>query len=97
VIEIRIPEVLRSYTNGAVIVFVEAGPVSSVADAIAAADALHPGLADRLLDEAGLRRFLNVYVSGADIRFGESLGTALRDTDSVVILPATAGAVQGNG
>ena len=42
-------------------------------------------------EDGGLRRFVNVYVSGEDIRFSEGLDTQLSDGDEVTILPAVAG------
>ena len=47
---------------------------------------------ERLADGDGsLRRFVNVYVSGEDIRFQDGLDTQLADGDEVTILPAVAG------
>ncbi len=55
-------------------------------------DATHPGLKGRLItDDGGLHRFVNVYVNDEDVRFTGSLDTALKDGDSVTILPAVAG------
>ena len=55
-------------------------------------DADHPGLKGRLVTEdGGLHRFVNVYVNDEDVRFTGSLDTALKDGDSVTILPAVAG------
>ena len=51
----------------------------------------HPGLKDRLLDGADLRRFVNVYVNDEDVRFIGGLGAELADGDQVVVLPAVAG------
>ena len=45
-----------------------------------------------MLDDAGqIRRFVNIYVNGDDVRFMEGLGTPLRDGDEVSIVPAVAG------
>ena len=46
---------------------------------------------DRLLDDSGLRRFVNVYINDEDVRFLDGLGTPLQDGDTVTILPAVAG------
>lgn len=52
----------------------------------------HPGIRERLCDEAGkVRRFVNIYVNGDDIRFLSSLETAVKDGDEVSIVPAIAG------
>ena len=42
-------------------------------------------------DDGGLRRFVNVYLRGEDIRFLDGLGTAVTDGDELTILPAVAG------
>ncbi len=47
---------------------------------------------ERVLDESGqLRRFVNIYVNGDDVRFSDGLGTPLKDGDEVSIVPAVAG------
>jgi molybdopterin synthase sulfur carrier subunit len=55
-------------------------------------DKAYPGLKDRLCDEAGnVRRFVNIYVNGEDIRFLDEKGTAVKDNDEISIVPAIAG------
>ena len=72
-VTIRIPTQLRTLT-GAGEVEVEG---ASVGEALKALDAAHPGLADRLFDEAGnLRRFVNVFVADEDVRFLDGLATS---------------------
>ena len=72
-VTIRIPTQLRTLTGGAGEVEVEG---ASVGEALKALDAAHPGLADRLFDEAGnLRRFVNVFVADEDVRFLDGLAT----------------------
>jgi sulfur-carrier protein len=52
----------------------------------------HPLLDRRIRDEQGqLRRFVNVYVDGDDVRFESGLATALRDGAVVQVLPSVAG------
>lgn len=87
-IEVRVPTILRNYTGGLKVV--EASG-SSLSDMVADLDARYPGIGERLLDEQGLRRFVNVYVNDEDVRFLSGLDTALADGDSVTILPAVAG------
>jgi molybdopterin converting factor small subunit len=63
--------------------------VGEVLDALAAD---HPLLGRRIRDETGaLRRFVNVYVDGDDVRFGQGLATAVRDGAVVQVLPSVAG------
>mgnify|MGYP003333852532 CR=1 FL=1 len=66
----------------------EAGTLEAV---IKDLDASYPGIGERLVDDSGLRRFVNVYVNDEDVRFMDSLQTPVRDGDSVTILPAVAG------
>jgi molybdopterin synthase sulfur carrier subunit len=55
-------------------------------------DKAYPGLKNRLCDEAGnVRRFVNIYVNGEDIRFLEEKATAVKDSDEISIVPAIAG------
>ena len=96
-IEVRIPTILRTYTNGEK--SVEASG-SRLGDLIDDLEAHHPGLKDRLLetkadadgnDKVDLRRFVNLYVNDEDVRFTGGLDTSLSDGDQVVVLPAVAG------
>ncbi len=87
-VEVRIPAVLLPLTGGLAVVSA-AGP--SIDAVIGDLGAGFPGLAERLLDESGLRRFVNVYLNGEDVRFLEGLRTPVADGDSIVILPAAAG------
>jgi molybdopterin converting factor small subunit len=62
-----------------------------VGDALDAVFAKHDGLRERITEDGDLRRFVNVYVSGEDIRFQDGLETAVDDGAEVTILPAVAG------
>ena len=88
-VSVRIPTILRSYTGGAAQVSAQAGTLREV---IAALDADYPGLAGRILDEAGqLRRFINVYVGEQDVRFEQGLDTPVPAGGQVSVIPAVAG------
>lgn len=88
-IEVRIPTILRSYTGGAKAVAADGDTLAGLVDNL---DNQHPGIKARLVTDSGtLHRFVNVYVNDEDVRFTGSLGTALKDGDSVTILPAVAG------
>jgi sulfur-carrier protein len=88
-IEVKIPTILRSYTDGAKSVD---GSGETLAALIENLDGSHPGIKSRLItDDGGLHRFVNVYVNDEDVRFTGSLDTALKDGDAVTILPAVAG------
>ena len=65
---------------------------SNIGELIDNLDKAYPGLKDRLCDEAGnVRRFVNIYVNGEDIRFLEEKATAVKDSDEISIVPAIAG------
>ena len=88
-VTVKLPTQLRASAGGEGAVVVEGSTVGEALDALYAA---HPELRERLSDEDGtLRRFINVYVSGDDIRFGEVLDTPVADGQEVQILPAVAG------
>jgi len=85
---VRIPAALRTLTGGADEV---KGTGGTVGEVIADLDARHPGLKDRLIDEKGVRRFINIYVGEEDVRFTGGLGTELKSGDQISIIPAIAG------
>ncbi len=91
-IEVRIPTILRTYTDGEKAVTGEGGSLAALIDHL---EASHPGIKERLVDvnddSADLRRFVNVYVNDEDVRFIGGLKAELSDGDEVVVLPAVAG------
>ncbi len=88
-VTVKLPTQLRASAGGESAVSVEAATVGEALEALYTA---YPELRDRLSDEDGsLRRFVNVYVGGDDIRFGEVLETQLSDGQELQILPAVAG------
>lgn len=93
-IEVRVPTILRSYTGGEKTV---EGKGTTIEELIADLDARHPGIRDRLVDESGLRRFVNVYRNDEDIRFLGGIETPVSDGDVVTVLPAVAGGSDGMG
>jgi sulfur-carrier protein len=87
-IEVRIPTILRTYTDGAKAVSGSGGNLAALIEDL---EANHPGIKDRLIEGTDLRRFVNVYVNDEDVRFTGGLETELSDGDQVVVLPAVAG------
>jgi molybdopterin converting factor small subunit len=87
-IEVRIPTILRTYTDGQKAV---EGSGETLDALFADLDSRHPGLRDRLVDGGELRRFVNVYLNDEDVRFLDGISTGVSDGDSVTILPAVAG------
>ncbi|MEU6443678.1 MULTISPECIES: MoaD/ThiS family protein [unclassified Streptomyces] len=87
-IEVRIPTILRTYTDGAKAV---EGSGDTLAELFADLDSRHAGIQERIVDDGKLRRFVNVYLNDEDVRFLDGISTKLSDGDSVTILPAVAG------
>ncbi|SDK67762.1 MoaD/ThiS family protein [Streptomyces indicus] len=87
-IEVRIPTILRTYTDGEKAV---QGSGDTLAELFADLDSRHSGIEARIVDEGKLRRFVNVYLNDEDVRFLDGISTKLADGDSVTILPAVAG------
>lgn len=88
-VKILIPTVLRSATKGVNEVRIPGG---SVADCIEGLEAQFPGIKGRLCDDDGdIRRFVNIYVNGEDVRFLSGKDTPVKAGDEVSIVPAVAG------
>jgi molybdopterin converting factor small subunit len=87
-IEVRIPTILRSYTDGAKAV---EGTGASLGELFKDLDSRHPGIAERLLDAGELRRFVNVYLNDEDVRFLEKMETTVKADDVISIVPSIAG------
>ena len=87
-VTVKIPTQLRTLTGNEAEAEVEG---TSVAEALEAVYARYDGLRDRITENGELRRFVNVYVGGEDIRFLDGLDTQVEDGDEVTILPAVAG------
>jgi MoaD family protein len=88
-VTVKLPTQLRDAAGGAVSASVDGG---TVGEALEALYNEHGELRERISDESGgLRRFVNVYLKGEDIRFLDGLDTAVTDGDEVTILPAVAG------
>ena len=87
--QVRIPTPLRRFTGGAEAVAAEGATVGALIDDM---ENNHPGIKERLCDDAGeVRRFVNIFVGGEDIRFLNSLDTPVKEGDEVSIVPAIAG------
>lgn len=87
-VTVKIPAQLRPATGGDGEIEVDGATVGEALDAVFAA---HEGLKDRITEDGDLRRFVNVYVAGEDIRFQDGLETTLSDGAEITILPAVAG------
>ncbi|MER7057154.1 MULTISPECIES: MoaD/ThiS family protein [unclassified Streptomyces] len=87
-IEVRIPTILRQYTDGQKAV---EGTGDTLAKLFADLETRHAGIQARIVDGDQLRRFVNVYLNDEDVRFLDGIDTKLTDGDSITILPAVAG------
>jgi MoaD family protein len=86
--KVRIPASLRTLTGGKDEVTAAGDTVGALIEDL---EKNHPGIKDRLVDEKGVRRFVNLYVGEEDVRFLDGLGTPLKAGDELSIVPAIAG------
>jgi sulfur-carrier protein len=87
-IEVRIPTILRQYTEGQKAV---EGSGDTLAALLADLETRHAGIQARIVEGGELRRFVNIYLNDEDVRFLEGIDTKVADGDNVTILPAVAG------
>ncbi len=88
-VTVKLPTQLRDAAGGATSIGVDGETVGAALESLYAQ---HPELRDRLSDgDGGLRRFVNVYVDGEDVRFGDGLATRVGAGAELQILPAVAG------
>ena len=87
--QVRIPTPLRKYTGGKESVSVDGASIAAIIENL---EKNHPGLKDRICEADGtVRRFVNLYVNGDDIRFLDNLESKVKDGDEISIVPAIAG------
>jgi sulfur-carrier protein len=88
-VQVRVPTPLRKYTGGAEAVEADGNTVAALVTDL---ERRHPGIKERICDEAGqVRRFVNIFVNGEDIRFLQNLATPVKAGDELSIVPAIAG------
>jgi molybdopterin synthase sulfur carrier subunit len=87
-ITVRIPTPLQMMTNGKAEVVCNVKNIKELVDAL---ERDYPGMQERLSEGGKIRRFINVYVNDEDIRFLNKEETALKDGDTISIVPAIAG------
>jgi sulfur-carrier protein len=88
-INVRIPTILRTYTQDQSQVTAEGATLSEVIESL---EGTFPGIKARVVDEQGkLRRFVNIYVAEEDVRFAKGLDTPTPAGAQVSIIPAVAG------
>ena len=88
-VTVKLPTQLRDAAGGAVAATVDG---ATVGEALGALYDRHGELRERMAgDDGELRRFVNVYLGGEDIRFLDGLATPVADGDELTVLPAVAG------
>ena len=87
-VKIQIPTPMRQHTNNQATVEAAGGTVKAVLDNLGQK---FPGIVGRLFENGQVRRFVNVYLNDEDIRYLDSLNTAVKDGDELAIIPAVAG------
>ena len=86
---VRIPSPLRRYTNGQSKV---EGKGANISELIENLESQYPGVKTRLCEDNGqIKRYVNVFVNGEEIRTLQGSETAITDKDEVSIVPAMAG------
>jgi molybdopterin synthase sulfur carrier subunit len=88
-VTVKIPTPLRNLTQNQDTATADAADLRGAVEAL---ERQFPGMRERLLDETGeIRRFVNIYVNGEDVRFLQGMTTALKSGDEISIVPAVAG------
>jgi sulfur-carrier protein len=86
-----LPAALQPYADGSAEVELDA-PCRTVAEALSALARPHPGVVDRVLDERGeLRRHVNLFVNGEDVRWLGGLAAPIEACAVLAIVPAVSG------
>ncbi len=88
-VSVRIPTILRTYTQDQSQVDADGATLAAVIDSL---ESSFPGIKARVVDEQGaLRRFVNIYVAEEDVRFANGLETPTPEGTQISIIPAVAG------
>jgi MoaD family protein len=87
-VRVHIPTPLRQHTQGQAVVEASGDSVKAL---LADLGQKYPGVTERIFDNGQVRRFVNIYLNDEDIRYLESLDTAVKDGDELSIIPAVAG------
>ena len=88
-VRVKLPTILRKHAGGEALVDADG---ATLRDLLADLEGKYPGITKNIVsDDGGLHRFINVYVNDEDVRYLGSLETAVKEGDTVSILPAVAG------
>ena len=87
--KVRIPAPLRKLTKDQAVVETSGGTIEEVLSNL---EKKYPGIRERICDETGqIRRFINIFLNGEDIRFKEGAKTKVSGEAEISIIPAIAG------
>jgi sulfur-carrier protein len=90
-ITVELPNVLCSYTDQNPSLVLDE-PCKNVRDALVALGRKSPGALDRIMDEQGeVRRHVNLFVNGENVRFLDGLSTAVPNGATIFVLAAVSG------
>jgi len=87
-VKVRIPTPLQRLTQGKEEV---EGVPGTIINLVTDLDKKFPGIGERISEGGKIRRFVNIYVNGEDIRFLQAEATRVKEGDEVSIVPAIAG------
>lgn len=88
-VRVKLPTILRKHAGGEALVDADG---ATLGELLSDLESRYPGITKNVVsDEGGLHRFVNVYVNDEDVRYLGSLETAVKEGDTVSILPAVAG------
>ncbi|MEI7556648.1 MoaD family protein [Candidatus Chlorohelix sp.] len=86
---IKLPPILRKLSGGVKEVQIEGATVGELLDNL---DRKYSGIKNQLLTEDGeIARYVNLYLNDEDVRFLQGLVTPVKESDTIVILPAMSG------
>ena len=88
-VTVRVPAPLQKLTQNQEEVKASAANIKELIEDL---EKNFPGIKERICDDAGkVRKFINIYVNGEDVRFLQQEATPLKEGDEVSIIPAIAG------
>ena len=88
-ITVKLPTILRTHAGGRPEVQTDGETLGEVLESL---EEQYPGLTLGIRgDDGALRRHVNVYLNGEDVRYLGSLDAPVKGGDTIAILPAVAG------
>ena len=87
-VEVKVTANLQKMVGGKRSVQAEGANVRELLDDL---DSRYPGFKGQIVTDGQIHRFVNIYLNDEDIRFLDKLDTALKEGDTLSILPALAG------